>query len=709
MFHKNIKLHLGERERNMKTMNFEEWNGFNHGVWKREINVRDFIQKNYKPYDGDDKFLAGPTQATKDLWEQVMELSKKEREAGGVLDMDTKIISTITSHGPGYLDKDKEKIVGFQTDKPFKRALQPNGGIRMAMKACSENGYEVDPDICKFYTVHRKTHNQGVFDAYTPEMRACRSSHIITGLPDAYGRGRIIGDYRRVALYGVDKLIEDKQHQKDTTRITMYSDVIREREELSEQIRALGELIELGKIYGFDISKPAQNVQEAIQWTYLAYLAAVKEQNGAAMSLGRTSTFLDIYAERDLKNGTFTEEQIQEFVDHFIMKLRLVKFARTPEYNELFSGDPTWVTESIGGIGVDGRHMVTKMSFRYLHTLENLGTAPEPNLTILWSVNLPDNFKRFCAKTSIESSSIQYENDDLMRVTHGDDYAIACCVSSMRIGKEMQFFGARANLAKCLLYAINGGVDEISMKQIGPKYRPIKSEYLDYKEVMDKFKDMMKWLASVYVNALNIIHYMHDKYCYERIQMALHDKKVTRWFATGIAGLSVVADSLSAIKYAKVKPIRNEQGIAVDYEIEGDFPRYGNDDDRVDEIASDIVHIFMSYIKGNHTYRGGIPTTSILTITSNVVYGQNTGSTPDGRKGGEAFAPGANPMHSRDKNGAVASLKSVSKLPFKDAQDGISNTFSIIPESLGKDNKIYVGDIDVDIELSETDSFDKEY
>ncbi len=693
----------------MKAIEFEEWNGFNNGDWKREINVRDFIQKNYSPYDGDDKFLAGPTQATKDLWEQVMDLYEKERKAGGVLDMDTRIISTITSHDAGYLDKDKETIVGFQTDKPFKRALQPNGGIRMAMKACSENGYEVDPDICKFYTTHRKTHNQGVFDAYTPEMRACRSSHIITGLPDAYGRGRIIGDYRRVALYGVDRLIEDKQNQKDSTRITMYSDVIREREELSEQIRALGELIELGKIYGFDISKPAKNVQEAIQWTYFAYLAAVKEQNGAAMSLGRTSTFLDIYAERDLKNGTFTEEQIQEFVDHFIMKLRLVKFARTPEYNELFSGDPTWVTESIGGIGVDGRHLVTKMSFRYLHTLENLGTAPEPNLTILWSVNLPDNFKRFCAKTSIESSSIQYENDDLMRVTHGDDYAIACCVSSMRIGKEMQFFGARANLAKCLLYAINGGVDEISMKQIGPKYRPITSEYLDYKEVMDKFKDMMKWLASVYVNALNIIHYMHDKYCYERIQMALHDKKVTRWFATGIAGLSVVADSLSAIKYAKVRPIRNEQGIAVDYEVEGDFPKYGNDDDRVDDIASNIVHLFMNYIKGNHTYRGGIPTTSILTITSNVVYGQNTGSTPDGRKGGEAFAPGANPMHNRDKNGAVASLKSVSKLPFKDAQDGISNTFSIIPESLGKDNKIFVGDIDVDIELSETDSFNNEY
>lgn len=693
----------------MKTMKYEQWSGFNYGIWKREINVRDFIQKNYSPYDGSDEFLAGPTQATKDLWEQVMELTKKEREAGGVLDMDTKIISTITSHGPGYLDKEKETIVGFQTDKPFKRALQPNGGIRMAMKACSENGYEVDPDICKFYTIHRKTHNQGVFDAYTPEMRACRSSHIITGLPDAYGRGRIIGDYRRVALYGVDRLIEDKQHQKDSTRITMYSDVIREREELSEQIRALGELIELGKIYGYDISKPAKNVKEAIQWTYFAYLAAVKEQNGAAMSLGRTSTFLDIYAERDLKNGVFTEEQIQEFVDHFVMKLRLVKFARTPEYNELFSGDPTWVTESIGGIGVDGRHMVTKMSYRYLHTLENLGTAPEPNLTILWSPKLPENFKRFCAKTSIESSSIQYENDDLMRVTHGDDYAIACCVSSMRIGKEIQFFGARANLAKCLLYAINGGVDEISMKQIGPKYRPCTSEYLDYNEVMDKFKDMMKWLASVYVNALNIIHYMHDKYCYERLQMALHDKKVTRWFATGIAGLSVVADSLSAIKYAKVKPVRNEQGIAIDYKIEGDFPRYGNDDDRVDDIASNIVHIFMNYIKGNHTYRGGIPTTSILTITSNVVYGQNTGSTPDGRKGGEAFAPGANPMHTRDKNGAVASLKSVSKLPFKDAQDGISNTFSIIPESLGKDNKIFVGDIDVDIELSETDSFNSEY
>lgn len=537
-----------------------------------------------------------------------------------------------------------------------------------------------------------------VFDAYTPEMRACRSSHIITGLPDAYGRGRIIGDYRRVALYGVDRLIEDKQHQKDTTRTIMYSDVTREREELSEQIKALKELKELGQIYGFDISRPAENVQEAIQWLYFGYLAAIKEQNGAAMSLGRTSTFLDIYAERDLANGTFTEEQIQEFIDHFIMKLRLVKFARTPEYNALFSGDPTWVTESIGGMGIDGRPMVTKMSYRYLHTLQNLGTAPEPNLTVLWSTRLPENFKRFCAKTSIESSSIQYENDDLMRVTHGDDYAIACCVSSMRVGKEMQFFGARANLAKCLLYAINGGVDEISKKQVGPKYRPITSEYLDYDEVMDKFKDMMKWLAQVYVNALNIIHYMHDKYCYERLQMALHDKKVTRWFATGIAGLSVVADSLSAIKYAKVKTIRDENGIVVDYEVEGDFPKYGNDDDRADEIAYDIVHQFMAYVKGNHTYRGGIPTTSILTITSNVVYGKNTGSTPDGRKGGEPFAPGANPMHHRDSHGAVASLSSVSKLPFKDAQDGISNTFSIIPGALGKDDAVLFDDIAFELE-----------
>ncbi|HIW54234.1 MAG TPA: formate C-acetyltransferase [Candidatus Ruthenibacterium merdigallinarum] len=675
----------------------QEWTNFREGNWCREIDVRDFIQRNYTPYEGDESFLEGPTEATSALWSQVLELSKQEREKGGVLDMDTKVISTITSHGPGYLDKEKETIVGFQTDKPFKRALQPYGGIRMAVKACEDNGYHVDPEIVDFFTKYRKTHNDGVFDAYTPEMRACRSSHIITGLPDAYGRGRIIGDYRRVALYGVDRLIEDKQHQKDTTRTIMYSDVVREREELSEQIKALKELKELGHIYGFDISRPAANVQEAIQWLYFGYLAAIKEQNGAAMSLGRTSTFLDIYAQRDLAAGTFTERQIQEFVDHFIMKLRLVKFARTPEYNALFSGDPTWVTESIGGMGVDGRSMVTKMSFRYLHTLENLGTAPEPNLTVLWSTRLPLAFKRYCAKVSIESSSIQYENDDLMRVTHGDDYAIACCVSSMRVGKEMQFFGARANLAKCLLYAINGGVDEVTKKQVGPKFRPITSEYLDYDEVIDRFKDMMKWLAGVYVNALNIIHYMHDKYCYERLQMALHDKEVTRWFATGIAGLSVVADSLSAIKYAKVRTVRDENGVAVDYVIEGDFPKYGNDDDRVDEIAYNVVHQFMTYIKGNHTYRGGKPTTSILTITSNVVYGKNTGSTPDGRKAGEPFAPGANPMHRRDSHGAVASLSSVSKLPFRDAQDGISNTFSIVPGALGKDDAVLLGDIEFDL------------
>ena len=680
--------------------NYPGWEGFHKATWANEINVRSFIRHNYTPYDGDDSFLAGPTQDTLELWDQVMDLTKQEREAGGVLDMDTKIISTITSHGPGYLNKDKERIVGFQTDKPFKRALMPYGGIRMAEKACADNGYKVDPEISEFFTVHRKTHNAGVFDVYTPEMRACRSSHIITGLPDAYGRGRIIGDYRRIALYGVDRLIEDKEEQKRTTRSAMYSEVIRDREELSEQIRALGDLKKMAASYGYDISQPATNVQEAIQWLYFGYLAAVKEQNGAAMSLGRTSTFLDIYAERDLKNGTFTEEQIQEMVDHFVMKLRLIKFARTPEYNALFSGDPQWVTESIGGVGIDGRHMVTKMSYRYLHTLSNLGAAPEPNLTVLWSVQLPDNFKRFCAKTSIESSSVQYENDDMMRFTHGDDYAIACCVSSMRVGKEMQFFGARANLAKCLLYAINGGVDEVSKKQVGPEFKPITSEYLDYDEVMKKYDAMMKWLAEVYVNTLNVIHYMHDKYCYEKIQMALHDKKVTRWFATGIAGLSVVADSLSAIKYAKVKVIRDADGIAVDYEVEGDFPKFGNDDDRVDEIARDIVHIFMEHIRKNHTYRGGIPTTSILTITSNVVYGKATGSTPDGRKKGEAFAPGANPMHRRDTHGAVASLASVAKMPFIDAQDGISNTFSIIPGALGKDNKVFAGDIDIDLDCS---------
>lgn len=671
----------------------EEWKSFQGGAWEKEINVRDFIQKNYTPYEGDDSFLTEATEDTKVLWEQVLKLSREEQEKGGVLDMDTKLVSSITAHGPGYLDKEREKIVGFQTDRPFKRALQPYGGIRMAVKACKEHGYQVDPQVVEFFTRHRKTHNDGVFDAYTPEMRACRSSHIITGLPDAYGRGRIIGDYRRVALYGVDRLIEDKEQQKAATSTVMEEKVIRQREELSEQIRALKELKELGQIYGFDISSPAGNVQEAIQWLYFGYLAAIKEQNGAAMSLGRTSTFLDIYAQRDLENGTFTEQEIQELADHFVMKLRLVKFARTPEYNALFSGDPTWVTESVGGMGVDGRPLVTKMSYRFLHTLENLGTAPEPNLTVLWSVRLPENFKRFCARVSIASSSIQYENDDLMRVIHGDDYAIACCVSSMRVGKEMQFFGARANLAKCLLYAINGGVDEISKKQVGPRYRPITSEYLEYEEVMERFRDMMKWLAGVYVNTLNVIHYMHDKYCYERLQMALHDREVTRWFATGIAGLSVVADSLSAIRYARVKPIRDENGIAVDYEVEGDFPKYGNDDDRVDNIAYDVVHDFMVYIKGNYTYRDGIPTTSILTITSNVVYGKATGATPDGRKGGEAFAPGANPMHHRDSKGAVASLSSVSKLPFEDAMDGISNTFSIIPGALGKEEVVIFDDI----------------
>ena len=663
-----------------------EWKEFKGGRWETEIDVRDFIMNNYTPYDGDDSFLKGPTADTTALWNEVLELSKKEREAGGVLDMDTKVVSTILSHGPGYLDKEKETIVGFQTDKPFKRALMPYGGIRMAKQACEDNGYHLDPEVEEFFTTHRKTHNAGVFDAYTPEMRACRSSHVITGLPDAYGRGRIIGDYRRVALYGVDRLIEDKEFQKATTPSVMLADVIRDREELSEQIRALKELKAMAGIYGCDISKPAANVQEAIQAVYFAYLAAVKQQNGAAMSLGRTSTFLDIYAERDLRNGVFTEEQIQEFVDHFVMKLRLVKFARTPDYNNIFAGDPTWVTESLGGMSTDGRHMVTKMSYRYLHTLDNLGASPEPNLTVLWSHNLPANWKKYCAEISIKHSAIQYENDDVMRPVHGDDYGIACCVSSMRIGKEMQFFGARANLAKCLLYAINGGVDEMNGHQVGPKYRPITSEYLDYDEVMEKYMDMMKWLAGVYVNALNIIHYMHDKYCYESLEMALHDKEVTRWFATGIAGFSVVADSLSAIKYAKVKVIRNEQGLAVDYEVEGDYPKYGNDDDRVDEIAKDILHRFINYIREYPTYRNGIHTTSILTITSNVSYGKNTGSTPDGRKVGEPFAPGANPMHGRDSHGAVASLASVAKIPFMDSQDGISNTFSIVPDALGKND-----------------------
>lgn len=681
----------------MERQFYDEWEGFKPGRWSNtSINLRDFIQKNFTPYDGDDSFLTGPTEATTKLWEQVMELSKKEREAGGVLDMDTKIVSNITSHGPGYLNKDLEKIVGFQTDKPFKRSLQPFGGIRMAMNACEQNGYTVDPEVVKIFTEYRKTHNQGVFDAYTPEMKLARHAAIITGLPDAYGRGRIIGDYRRVALYGIDYLVEDKKDQLATSLVRMTSKNIRLREELSEQIRALGELKKLGEIYGYDISRPAKNAKEAIQWLYFGYLAAVKEQNGAAMSLGRTSTFIDIYIKRDMDRGILTEQEAQELVDHFIMKLRLVKFARTPEYNSLFSGDPTWVTESIGGVSIDGVPMVTKTSFRYLHTLENLGPAPEPNMTVLWSTKLPLNFKKFCAKTSIKTSAIQYENDDLMRVTHGDDYAIACCVSSMRIGKEMQFFGARANLAKCLLYAINGGVDERLKIQVGPKYRPVTGDYLDYDDVMAKYDDMMEWLAGLYVNTLNVIHYMHDKYSYERVQMALHDRDVKRYFATGIAGLSVVADSLSAIKYAKVKCIRDEDGIVTDYEVEGDFPKYGNNDERVDKIAVDLVRTFMDKIRKHHTYRDGVPTMSILTITSNVVYGKKTGSTPDGRKIGVPLAPGANPMHGRDTHGASASLSSVAKLPFRHAQDGISNTFSIIPDALGKDDKVFMGDLDIE-------------
>ncbi len=667
------------------------------GKWQNEINVRDFIQRNYTLYEGDSSFLAPPTEATKKLWKKCTDLFKKERENGGVVDMDTKIVSTITSHKAGYIDKSLEKIVGLQTDKPLKRSLQPFGGIRMAQTACQSYGYKVDDEITEIFTKYRKTHNQGVFDVYTPEMRKARHAAILTGLPDAYGRGRIIGDYRRIALYGIDKLIEDKIEQHASIEGEMTAEKIQLKEELAEQIKALNEMAELGEIYGFNIRKPARNAREAIQWLYFGYLSAVKEQNGAAMSIGRTSTFLDIYIERDLKKGLITESEAQELIDHFIMKLRLVKFARTPEYNSLFSGDPTWVTESIAGVGMDGRPLVTKNSFRYLHTLENLGTAPEPNLTVLWSTRLPKNFKQYAAHISIKTSSIQYENDDLMRVVHGDDYAIACCVSSMVIGKEMQFFGARANLAKCLLYAINGGVDERLKEQVGPKYRPITSEYLNYEEVIEKYEDMMEWLAGLYVNTLNCIHYMHDKYCYERSQMALHDRDVKRYFATGIAGLSVVADSLSAIKYAKVKTIRDENGLVIDYEVEGEYPKYGNNDDRADKIAVELVHKFMNMIRKHHTYRNSIPTMSILTITSNVVYGKKTGNTPDGRKAGVPLAPGANPMHGRDTKGAVASLASVAKLPFNDAQDGISNTFSIIPNALGKD-EVFMGDIMVNFD-----------
>ncbi len=665
----------------------KQWNGYKKGTWTKEVNVRDFILNNYVPYEGNDSFLAGATNATHILWEQVMELTKEELKNGGVLEMDTETVSTITSHGPGYLNEDLEKVVGVQTDKPFNRSLQPFGGIRMAKSACESYGYKLNPEIEKIFTEFRKTHNQGVFDVYTEEMLKARKAGIITGLPDAYGRGRIIGDYRRVALYGVDFLMQEKQKDFKNTSSVMTEENIRLREELSEQYRALKELKELGKSYGFDLSRPAETAHEAFQWVYLGYLAAIKEQNGAAMSLGRVSTFLDIFIERDLQNGTITEADAQEFVDHFVMKLRLVKFARTPDYNELFSGDPTWVTESIGGMALDGRSLVTKNSYRFLHTLDNLGPAPEPNLTVLWSSKLPENFKKYCAKMSIKTSSIQYENDDIMRPEYGDDYGIACCVSAMEIGKQMQFFGARANLAKALLYSINGGVDEKLKIQVGPQYRPITADVLNYEEVMENFDQMMEWLAGLYINTLNVIHYMHDKYSYERIEMALHDTQILRTMATGIAGLSVVADSLSAIKFGDVKVIRDENGLAVDFETIGEFPKYGNNDDRVDSIAVEIVERFMKKLRKHQTYRNSVHTLSILTITSNVVYGKKTGNTPDGRRAGEPFAPGANPMHGRDTKGTLASLSSVAKLPYCYAMDGISNTFSIVPKALGKDEE----------------------
>ena len=662
----------------------QEWYDFNHGSWTTDINVRSFIQHNYTPYEGDDTFLVGPTKRTLKLWEKAQELMKEENKKG-IIDAETSKPSTITSFGPGYLDKENEVIVGFQTDKPLKRGIMPNGGIRVVKKALESYGYTLDKKTEEIYTQNRKTHNDGVFDAYTDAMRKARHSGIITGLPDAYGRGRIIGDYRRVALYGVDLLIEDKMNEKKLLETpTLVSSDIRLREELSEQIKALKQLKEMAASYGYDIGKPAKNSFEATQWTYFAYLGAIKEQDGAAMSLGRVSTFLDIYYERDLKHGLITEEEVQELIDQFVMKLRMVRFLRTPEYNDLFSGDPTWVTESIGGMGLDGRTLVTKSSFRILHTLYNLGPAPEPNLTVLWSEALPEPFKKFCAKVSIDTSSIQYESDDIMRGYWGDDYGIACCVSAMRIGKQMQFFGARANLAKALLYAINGGKDEKSGDQVGPMFAPITSEYLDYDEVMSKFDQVLEWLSELYINTLNVIHYMHDKYNYERLQMALHDVDILRTQACGIAGLSVVADSLSAIKYSKVKVIRNEEGLAVDYEIEGDYPAFGNNDDRVDQIAIDVVENFMNKLRKVKTYRNAMHTLSVLTITSNVVYGKKTGSTPDGRKEGEPFAPGANPMHGRDKKGAVASMSSVAKLPYRHAQDGISYTFSIVPKALGK-------------------------
>ena len=675
-------------------MDFQEWKNFKDGDWKNEINVRNFIQTNYTPYDGDESFLTSATESTKKLWNEVLDLYQKEKDNGGVLSVDSTTVSTITSHEAGYIDKDLEQIVGLQTDEPLKRAIMPNGGIRIVEKSCAAQGIEVAPEVKKIFHNYRKTHNDGVFSAYTPEIRAARSSHIITGLPDGYGRGRIIGDYRRIALYGVDALIEGKQrNMKSLEYPSIFSDVIKEREEVNDQIYALKDLKEMALKYGYDISKPAQNAKEAIQWLYFGYLAATKEQNGAAMSIGRNSTFLDIYIERDIKAGILTEEQAQELMDHFIMKLRMVRFLRTPEYDALFSGDPVWVTESIGGMGVDGRTLVTKNSFRTLHSLENLGPAPEPNLTVLWSLKLPENFKKYCTKLSIKTCSIQYENDDLMREYWGDDYSIACCVSAMRTGKQMQFFGARCNLAKTLLYAINGGRDEISGKQVSPRFEPVTTEYLDYNDVMEKFDNMMDWVVRVYVNALNIIHYMHDKYAYESLEMALHDQNILRTMACGIAGLSVVADSLSAIKYAKVKVVRDESGLITDYEIEGDFPKYGNDDDRVDSIAVDIVKTFMRKLRKQKTYRKSKPTLSILTITSNVVYGKNTGNTPDGRCAGAPFGPGANPVHGRDTNGSLAVLNSIAKLPYSHSEDGISYTFAITPKALGKEEDSRVSNL----------------
>lgn len=675
-------------------MDFKQWEGFDRaGEWTKEIDVRGFIQANYTPYDGDESFLVGPTEKSTKLWNKIQALYEEEREKG-VLDVDTKTPSSIDAYAPGYVDQDLETIVGLQTDAPLKRAIMPNGGIRIVEKSCESYGYKVDPEVEYIYHNLRKTHNDGVFEVYTPDIRAARSAHLLTGLPDGYGRGRIIGDYRRVALYGVDVLISEKKDELnilDTDEFT--SDIVRDREEISDQIAALTALKSMAAKYGFDISVPAKDAHEAFQWTYFAYLGAVKDQNGAAMSMGRVSTFLDIYVERDLKNGTLTEEIAQELMDQFVLKLRMVRFLRAPEYNALFSGDPVWVTESIGGMGVDGRTLVSKNSFRLLHTLENLGPAPEPNITVLWSKNLPIAFKKYCTKISIKTSSIQYENDDLMRVTLGDDYGIACCVSAMKIGKQMQFFGARANLAKALLYAINGGVDELSGKQVAPRFEPIKGDYLDYNEVMEKYDAMMDYVAKIYIKALNAIHYMHDKYSYEALEMALHDRKIYRTMACGIAGFSVACDSLSAIKYAKVKVIRNEQGLAVDYEIEGDYPKFGNDDDRVDEIGVNLVKTFMKKLEKHQIYRDATPTLSILTITSNVVYGKNTGATPDGRKAGAPFAPGANPLHGRDVEGSLASMNSIAKLPYEYAEDGISYTFAITPGTLGHDENTQVNNL----------------